>query len=331
MNYNNKEFAWYKLVNVKGLGSKSLLVIYNVIAKQKVNVEEIFQLSEQDFYSIFPNFGTGKFSKVKYQNFKAIDEEGLYNSYEELQSKNIQLIPISHESYPALIKKRLKIDSPPVLYCKGAFSLLNSSSISIVGSRNANDSTLLLTKNIASTLAKAGYNIVSGYAKGVDTNAHLGALEIDGTTSVILPLGIKNYSIKRDFRGLNWEKNTLFISQFLPSEKWRARNAMGRNKIVASLSDAIVIITSGPEKDAKGRMSGTFDAGKSSLEMGIPVFVLSPSIFSNPPIGNNDLIQLGGIEIKNGDDVLYHLSNFDERNFAPIQTDSNNQLSLKME
>lgn len=328
---NNKEFSWYKLINVKGLGSKSLLVIYNVIAKQKINVEEIFQLSEQDFYSIFPNFGTGKFSKIKYQNFKTIDEEKLYNSYEELQNKNIKLIPISHESYPTLIKKRLKIDSPPILYCKGAFNLLSSNCISIVGSRNANESTLLLTKNIAATLTKAGYNIVSGYAKGVDTNAHLGALEIDGTTSVILPLGIKNYSIKREFRGLNWEKNTLFISQFLPAEKWRARNAMTRNKIVASLSDAIVIITSGPEKDEKGRMSGTFDAGKSSLEMGIPVFVLSPSVFSDPPVGNSDLIRLGGIEIKSGDDILYHLYNFDESNFIPIQSNSNNQLSLNME
>lgn len=328
---NNKEFSWYKLINVKGLGSKSLFVIYNVIAKQKINVEEIFQLSEQDFYSIFPNFGTGKFSKIKYQNFKTIDEEKLYNSYEELQNKNIKLIPISHESYPTLIKKRLKIDSPPILYCKGAFNLLSSNCISIVGSRNANESTLLLTKNIAATLTKAGYNIVSGYAKGVDTNAHLGALEIDGTTSVILPLGIKNYSIKREFRGLNWEKNTLFISQFLPAEKWRARNAMTRNKIVASLSDAIVIITSGPEKDEKGRMSGTFDAGKSSLEMGIPVFVLSPSVFSDPPVGNSDLIRLGGIEIKSGDDILYHLYNFDESNFIPIQSNSNNQLSLNME
>ena len=325
---NNKEFSWYKLVNIKGLGSKSLLVIYHAIAKNKVSIEDVFQLSKEDFYTIFPNFGMGKFSKVKYENFQNINEEKLFSSFEELVNKHIKIVPISEEIYPHLIKKRLKIDSPPLLYCKGAYKLLNTNSISIVGSRNANDSTLLLTKEIASTLSQNGYNIVSGYAKGVDTNAHLGALEIGGTTTVILPLGIKNLSIKRDFKGLNWEKNTLFISQFLPSDKWRARNAMARNKIVASMSDAVIVITSGPEKDEKGRMSGTFDAGKSSLEMGIPVFVLSPSLFENPPIGNQNLIRLGGIEIKNGADVLFSLLNLDDNYYQP--TPSGGQLTLNM-
>jgi len=301
------DFSWYKLINIKGLGPKSLMLVYRALAHKNISVDDIFQLSEQDFYTIFTDFGKGKFSRVKYENFHNLDEDKLHDAFEELKNKNIKVIPVQDETYPKSIKQKLKINSPTILYCKGNLSLLNTKSISIVGSRNADDFTLMLTRNIAASLAKEGYNIVSGYAKGVDTNAHLGALEADGTTTVVLPLGINYLSVKRDFKQYNWEKNTLFLSQFLPFEKWKARNAMARNKTVTALSEAVIVITSGPERDEKGRMSGTFDAGKSSLQMNTPVFVLSPTLFENPPKGNVDLIRLGATEIQNGEDILTHL------------------------
>lgn len=306
------DFSWYKLINIKGLGPKSMMLIYRALAHKNISVDDIFQLNETDFYSMFTDFGKGKFSRVRYENFHNLDEDKLHDTFEELKYKNIKIVPVQDESYPKSIKQKLKINSPAILYCKGNLSLLNSKSVSIVGSRNADDFTLMLTKNIASSLAKEGYNIVSGYAKGVDTNAHLGALEADGTTSVVLPLGINHLAVKRDFKAYNWEKNTLFISQFLPFEKWKARNAMARNKTVTALSEAIIIITSGPERDEKGRMSGTFDAGKSSLQMNTPVFVLSPTLFENPPQGNVDLIRLGATEIKSGEDILTHLKSIAE-------------------
>lgn len=326
----NIEYAWYKLINVKGLGAKSLLTIYHALAKNVVTVEEIFQLDKTHFYTIFSNFGKGKFARLKYENFHALDENKLHTTFEGLQNKNIKIIPVQDETYPKLIKKRLKVNSPPLLYCKGHLPLLNTKSISIVGSRSADEYTLLLTKNIAVSLAKEGYNIVSGYAKGVDTTAHLGALSVEGTTSVVLPLGIQNLSIKRDFRGFDWEANTLFVSQFLPHERWQARNAMARNKIVAALSNALIVITSGPERDEKGRRSGTFDAGKSALEMNMPVFVLSPTLFTTPPKGNQALIHLGGIEIKNGKELLDNLARLEVSKKETSSSPSKQQLSLEV-
>jgi len=306
------DFSWYKLINIKGLGPKSMILVYRALAHKNISIEDIFQLNEQDFYTMFTDFGKGKFSRVKYENFHNLNEEKLHDSFEELKNKNIKIIPVQDETYPKSIKQKLKINSPTILYCKGNLSLLNTKNISIVGSRNADEFALMLTRNIASSLANEGFNIVSGYAKGVDTNAHLGALEADGTTTVVLPLGINHLSIKRDFRAHNWEQNTLFISQFMPYEKWQARHAMARNKIVTALSEAVIIITSGPERDEKGRMSGTFDAAKSSLQMNVPVFVLSPTLFAEPPKGNVDLIGLGAIEIQNGEDILTHLKKIAE-------------------
>ncbi len=312
MNYDKNDwksdFAWYKLVNVKGLGPNSLLIIYRALVKESLSVEDVFNLGKEEFYFIFKEFGKGHYSKAKYENFHILDEETLFKTFEQLRRKSISLIPLQNEMYPDILKKRLKVNSPPILYAKGNFQLFKSSSISIVGSRNADENILRLTKELAFFLSGQGFNIVSGYAKGVDTNAHLGALESGGTTSVVLAQGMNYLSVKRDFREFAWENNTLFISQFLPYVKWRGSNAMKRNKIVTALSQAVVVISSGPERDEKGRMSGTFDAGKSALEMKIPVFVLTPKLFFKPPIGNQDLINFGAIEFSEKEDILRELS-----------------------
>ena len=313
----NPDFSWYKLTNVKGLGPKSLMLIYRAVRQKAISLEDIFQFNESDFYSTFTDFGKGKFSRLKYENFHNMDEKKLYSSFEELLNQNVKIVSRQDKMYPKLIEQRL-VDSLLIFYCKGNFSLLNAKSISIVGSRSGNDDTLRRTKSMASNLTNEGYNIVSGYAKGVDTYAHLGALEADGTTTVVLPLGIKHLAIKKEFKELNWERNTLFVSQFLPFEKWNTGNAMLRNKIVISLSEAIIVIASGPERDAKGRMSGTFNTGKSALEMNIPVFVLSPSLFSKSPKGNEDLIRLGAVKVENEKDIIFHLSNTKRNGFSNL-------------
>ena len=315
------ELAWFKLLHVKGLGSKSLLILYKNISQNSLDVSDIFEMNENHFYHIFKEFGKGKFSRVRFENFKDLDEDNIFESFTKLKENNIRIIPLNDELYPKTIKKRLKSDSPPILFCKGYLPLLNSLNISIVGSRNIDDFSLLLTRELSKSLSNLGYNVVSGYAKGVDTNAHLGALETNGTTTVVLSLGINNLSIKRDFKSFDWENNTLFISQFLPFARWSGRNAMTRNKVVCGLSDAVIVIASGPERDTKGRMSGTFDAGKSALNMNIPVFVLSPSVIENTPVGNEQLIRVGATEFSTGTELVDYLKNPNElkKNNVSIQ------------
>src|SRR5690606_11316842 len=158
-----------------------------------------------------------------------------------------------------------------------------------------------------------GFNVTSGYAKGVDTSAHMGALEAGGTTTMILSFGTNHISIKREMKDLSWEKNILFVTQFAPYEKFSGRNAMTRNKLVCAMSKAIVVIKSGPERDDSGKMSGTFDAGKSAIKMGVPVFVLSPQVLNPLSQGNIDLIKLGGIEFSNGMDIVKFLEEHPEQ------------------
>ena len=89
---------------------------------------------------------------------------------------------------------------------------------------------------------------------------------------------------------------------------------MIRNKLVCALSKAVLVICSGPEKDSDGKQSGTFDAGKTALDMKIPLFVLSSNALKKDIIGNNDLIKMGGISINNGKELLHSLSNLESLN-----------------
>jgi DNA processing protein len=310
------ELTWYKLLNVKGLGNKGLSILYKNFIQNDKKLDEIFYIEEIEFYKILPEFGKGKFSKVKYENFVELDFDNIYDSYNILKQKNISLITIDNEEYPESIKIKMNDNAPKILFCKGYKPLLKSKSAAIVGSRNTDDSILRGTEKLASSLANIGYNVVSGYAKGVDTSAHLGALKAEGTTTVTLSIGINQLSIKKEFKDMNWEKNTLFISQFMPNETWKSSNAMIRNKLVCALSSAVIVINSGPEKDEKGRLSGTFDAAKNSLKMNIPTFVLSPKIVDAK--GNKDLINMGAKEFEKSEEIIEYLNNiykYDNRQF----------------
>ena len=167
--------------------------------------------------------------------------------------------------------------------------------------RNVSDKGIRIARKLAGDLAGEGINVVSGYAKGVDSEAHLGALEAERTTTLVLPNGINQLRQKNTFKKFNWDQNVLAVSQFDPDTKWLARNAMARNKLVCALSKAVVVIESGPERDTQGKMSGTFNTAKAALDLNLPVFVVNPSCLDNAPKGNADLIALGGYSLNPAD------------------------------
>lgn len=304
----NREFFWYKLLNTQGFGVKSINYIYETLKTKNISVNDLFDSDINELYNIFPKIGKGKFSKAKFEYFfDSKKENELYTEFENLKTDGVAIIGLDDDRYPRIVKEKLGDDAPPILFCKGYLPLLNQPGVSIVGSRDVGDFEVTYTKNLAKKLAENGFNVISGYAKGVDTSAHLGALEAQGTTTMILSFGINHLKIKRAFKELNWEKNSLFVTQFAPYEKFSGKNAMIRNKLVCSMSNLIIVIKSGPEKDGSRKMSGTFDAGKSALKMKIPVFVLSPSVLNPAPQGNVDLIKLGGFEFSNVNEILKFL------------------------
>ena len=209
--------------------------------------------------------------------------------YAPLRTQRIEYIYPGHPDFPPHL-----LEVAPLLFIKGQRKLLTSDSVAIVGARNVSDTGIRVARQLAAELANAGLNVVSGYAKGVDSEAHLGALDAEGTTTMVLPYGIKELHQKSAFKKFDWQRDVLAVSQFDPCLKWLAGNAMIRNKLVCALSKAVVVIESGLERDARGKMSGTFNTAQTALSMNLPLFVLDPKCFNNPPKGNAALIALGG-------------------------------------
>jgi DNA processing protein len=226
------------------------------------------------------------------------DKDKIFEEYQGIKDTGLTIIHPESEIYPnGYMEYVEQIGVSPIFFCKGNLSLLKANGISIVGSRNVSDTGIKITKDIAAKLTQKGQNIISGYAKGVDTASHIGALEAGGTTTLVLSYGIDEFRIKKELRNYDLAKNALLVTQFMPKEKWKARNAMTRNKLICALADGIVIIKSGPEKDAKGRMSGTFNSARNALKMDKKLFVLSPSVLEENAPGNKEILKLGGIEI----------------------------------
>jgi DNA processing protein len=177
------------------------------------------------------------------------------------------------------------------LHYIGNLGLLRLPGIGFCGSRDVNDKGIATARNIAASASSSGYTVVSGYARGVDTEAHKAALNSAGQTIIVLPEGIDHFRIKTSFREVwDWGR-ILVISQFLPCESWTAGRAMQRNSLILALSDSLVVI----EARENG---GTFAAGKEALRIAVPLFVAEYEENDSASAGNRLLVELGGHPIR---------------------------------
>ncbi len=278
-----RDYFWFRLFKARGIGPKSLISIAKILEKEDCQ-PEMLPRSQSDLSVQFPDL-----SKILNGKIRAADSDKAYTEYEQLKTQGVEFIYPRHPDFPPHL-----LEIAPMLFIKGQRKLLNSDGIAIVGSRHVSDTGICVARKLAVELANAELNVVSGYAKGVDSEAHLGALAAEGTTTMVLPYGIKELRQKSAFKDFDWQRDVLVVSQFDPDVKWLARNAMVRNKLVCGLSKAVVVIESGLERDTQGKMSGTFNTAQTALSMNLPLFVLNPECFDNPPKGNADLIDLGG-------------------------------------
>ncbi len=319
----NRDYFWFRLFKTRGIGTKLLISIAEILEMENLDPEMVPH-SQSDLSAQFPEL-----AKILNGKIRTEDREKVYETYSELKRHGVDIIYPRHPDFPPQI-----FEISPMLFVKGQQKRLRSDSVAIVGARNVSDKGIRVARKLAGNLAHKGINIVSGYAKGVDSEAHLGALAAEGTTTLVLPYGIKQLRQKSAFRKFNWNQDVLAVSQFDPDAKWLARNAMARNKLVCGLSKAIVVIESGPERDTRGKMSGTFNTAKTALSMDLPLFVLNPNCLDNPPKGNADLIALGGhrLDPVNGANEIVDRISGKMVESAPIANQSvPEQLSLPFE
>lgn len=220
----------------------------------------------------------------------------------QLEKSDVSAILFGDPAFPlALIRNGRPI--APVLFVRGNVELLRAKSVGMCGSRNVSDVGIRAARGCGEGVGRLGLCVVSGYAKGVDTETHLASLRVGGCTVIVLAEGIAHFRVKKAFGGTLDPTRTLVISQFPPDQPWRGFGAMARNEIIVGLGSALVVVEAGEK-------GGTIAAGKSALKAGKPLLVLDYGV--STPAGNVQLLQAGGHAINSVNElsrVLEALSN----------------------
>ena len=167
--------------------------------------------------------------------------------------------------------------------------------VAIVGARNASNKALRVAERLGVRFGEDMVNVVSGYANGIDTAAHKGALQ-SGTTTCVLPFGINHAKLKKELKGLVNEKNTLYVSQWKDYLPFSGQRAMQRNGTILDLVRACIIVEAGLPVNGKG--SGSFAMGQLALRRKKRVYVVDPSDLPGCLPGNAELIKLGAIPVR---------------------------------
>src|SRR5262249_32986095 len=177
--------------------------------------------------------------------------------------------------------------APPTIFCQGDVSLLGIGSIGICGSRDASDQGLSAAYACGEDVVRCGLAVVSGYARGVDTEAHAAALDAGGRTARVLAEGIGRFKVKRWLASKPHDPlQVAVVSQFPPNQTWSAGGAMQRNSVIIGLSLGLVVI------EAR-ETGGTLAAGMQALNERRPVIALE--FRQDMPPGNKILLDHGAV------------------------------------
>lgn len=218
---------------------------------------------------------------------------------ELIETYGCKVLTLYDDTYPTPLKE---IDTPPlVLYIRGELIPEDSLSISLVGSRNAKDYGRKVSYRLSYQLAQCGLTVVSGFAKGVDTSAHRGALEAGGRTVAVMGNGLSLiYPAANRALVEKIEASGALISEFPIGVKPKPRNFPRRNRIISGLTLGTVVV------EASNR-SGALITARLAGEQGREVFAVPGEIFSELSTGTHRLINDGAKLIGTVDDLLNEL------------------------
>lgn len=224
------------------------------------------------------------------ERYKQVDDDFLKKSFEEFPS-----FSILDEIYPWDLSE---IYNPPaLLFYQGNIDLIELPKVAVVGSRDSsklgNQSVQKIIKELNNELI-----IVSGLARGIDTVAHMAALQNGGRTIAVIGTGLDVFYPKANKKLQAYiGKNHLVLSEYGPGEQPLKFHFPERNRIIAGLCRGVIVA------EAKMR-SGSLITCERAMEEGRDVFAIPGSILDGKSDGCHHLIQEGAKCIMSGSDVL---------------------------
>lgn len=212
--------------------------------------------------------------------------------------RGARLLFVDTPAYPTALAATE--DAPPVLTVQGDPQALHRRCLAVVGSRNASAHARRVSETFSADLAKAGFEIVSGLARGVDTAAHVGALHHGSTIACIASgIDIAYPSENRALQARIAEKGAV-VSEMPPGTEPLGRHFPRRNRIIAGLSLGVLVIEAAPQ-------SGSLITARLAVEAGREVFAIPGSPFDERARGANALIRTGAHLVERAEDVIAQL------------------------
>jgi len=282
--------GWLRLSLVRGIGPHT----GRQLVAASGSVEALWRKSQADWQHI---------EGARPGIIRALEQAGPEPALDILaqcEEADIQLLCPDDKAFPELLKGL--DDAPLVIFAKGdATALRHPGLLSIVGARKASREGRLLARRWSRFLSERNIGIVSGMAYGIDAAAHGGALESDAPTIAVLGLGLASAFGPEQQRQIEAiAAQGCVISEFLPTETARPENFPRRNRIIAGLSRATLVM----EATIK---SGALITARQAADYGREVLAVPGSVLGGHYAGCHQLIRDGAVLVESAEDVLHVL------------------------
>ena len=290
------------LTFLKGIGPKKILSIGTTINDRELHVD-----SYEGLHEVMKGMKDKKIQNVSLDDLNAAYRDAR-KTIEYSESKGIGLLGYYDEEFPQNLRNTIneegKLDPPLLLWYRGDLSVLSTTGLAVIGTREPTKVGVAGGEYLAGEFAKRGLNIISGLAIGCDTCGHKGALKVGGKTTAILANGLDHDSIyPEDNQDLAEEivnSGGLLLSEYRIGTTVNRYNLVARDRLQAGLASATLVIQTG----VKG---GTMHAANATLMANKDLFVM---LFKDEGtnnhekcLGNAYLIKKGAKYIKGSDNI----------------------------
>ena len=268
------------LMLLNGLPRIGPILCRRLLARFGGCATRVFRASRSDLLAV-QGLGKDRLEKIlHWESFFDLEKE-----LSELASRKLSFVSLADPEYPEKLKQ---IYDPPIgFYFSGQHSVLTRPCVSIVGTRLASPYGLKQARKISAALARIGFTIVSGMARGIDYEAHRGALELGGNTLAVLGNGLDIVYPPEHFELYQTlSQEGAIISEFPLGRRADKQSFPRRNRIIAGLSEAVIVIES-------AYRGGSMITANFALESGREVFALPGRIDQPQSQGCLKLIQEG--------------------------------------
>ena len=281
---DQQRLNWLRLIRSENIGPVTFRDLILHCGSASNALEMIPELSRRG----------GAYRRIRLASLDQVSRE-----MEAVERLGARLIGMGEPDYPLYLKN---CDAPPPLITvKGDLSVFAKPPVGIVGSRNASIAGARFTQQIAAELGKAGFAIISGLARGIDTSAHQYSLKT-GTVAVLAggidrPYPPQNIGLYHEIP----ENGGAVVSEMPLGWEPRAQDFPRRNRIIAALSSGLLVVEA-------ARRSGSLITARMAGELGRVVFAVPGSPLDPRAGGTNDLIKNGALLVTEANDIIEALS-----------------------